>query len=403
MIEGVYILISLIIFLVLISAFLSAAEVVYSSTRDELIRKTKKEDLLYDILVHPERFFSVILVLDNLSNIVLTAIITYKTMEVFGEIALPVSTVLVSVLVILFGEILPKTFAVNYRTELSRFVLVISAYIVRVMSFVYLPVSRLFGKIVEEEIKRQASYFEHVTPEQMKMLKGVMKLRDLELRDILVPRHLSVVLNTEMDMGEVISTIEKTKHTRYPVMSDGRIIGILLSKNLLCSFYDFIKGKDEKSAVRLKDILDVNPELLRPPRFASPSKSALEQLIDFRKWATHIVCVIDDFGEFLGIVTLEDIVEEIIGELRDEFMAGKNFWKDGEYIYARGSTPIRDINREFETDIDEKFETVASTIISVLGRIPENGEKINFNGWEIELLDVSKNKINMIRMRRSSS
>lgn len=403
MIEGIYILLSLVIFLVIVSAFLSASEVIYSSSREEVMRTMSKDEPLYEVLAHPEKFFPVILVLDNLSNIVITAIITYKTIEIFGGTGVPISTAVVSIVVILFGEILPKTLSAKYRGELSRLILILSAYLVKIFGFISSPISKVFDKIAQEEIKRHA-HLDRISLEQIKMIKGIAKLKDLELRDILVPKHLSVVLNTEMSMSEVISVINKTKHTRYPVMSDKRVIGILLSKNLLCNFYDYIKKTDGSSNedIKLKDVLNVNPEIMRQPRFASPSKSVLEQLIDFKKWKTHIVCVIDDFGEFLGIVTLEDIIEEITGEVQDEFVTPtRNFWRDGEYIYARGSTPIRDINRELETDIDEKLETIASTVISILGRIPEKGEKINFDGWEIEFIDVTKDKINLVRMKKS--
>ncbi|MCS7213205.1 MAG: hemolysin family protein [Candidatus Calescibacterium sp.] len=398
MLEGLYILISLTLFLVFASAFLSASEVVYSASRDDLLKNISKNDVIYDIIQHPEKFFSVILILDNFSNIVVTALITYKTMEIFGGWAVPISTILISAVVILFGEIFPKTLAVRYRGELSRFILVVSAYLVKILGLFSSPISKLFSKVAEEEIRRQ-SYYSYVLPEQAKMVQGIMRLKELELRDILVPRHLAVVLDAEMNISEVISIIEKTKHTRYPVIHEGRVIGILLSKNLLCNLYGFIVARD--GSVKLKDIIESNPEVMKPAKFASPSKSLLEQLIDFKKWRTHMVCVIDDFGEFLGIVTLEDIMEEITGDLYDEFIVPtKNFWKENEYIYARGSTPIRDINREFETNMDERFETIASTIISVLGRIPEKGEKVNFDGWEIELLDTSKNKINLVRMKK---
>lgn len=395
MIEGLYILLSLVLFLVFVSAFLSASEVVYSSIRDKLIQEVDQNDPVRDIIVHPEKFFSVILILDNFSNIVITTLLTYKTIEIFGEWALPISTILISVVVILFGEILPKTFAVKYKGELSRLFLVASAYLVRLFSFFSSPVSKLFSKIAEEEIKRQA-YYDYPLQEQVKMVRGIMKLKDLELRDLLVPKNSVVVLDMDMDVSEVISIIDRTKHTRYPVISDGRVVGILLSKNLLC---DITVRK--ASGIKLKDILKTNPTAMREARFASPSKLALEQLIDFKKWRTHMVCVIDDFGEFLGIVTLEDIIEEVTGDLYDEFISPKkDFWKDGEYIYAKGSVPIRDINREFEIDIDEKFETLSSTVVSVLGRIPEKGEKIKFDGWEIELLDTSKNRINLVRMKK---
>lgn len=365
----------------------------YSSLRDQLIKSVSRNDPIYHILIHPERFFSVILVLDNLANISVTAVITYKTMELFGAWAVPISTVLISVVVILFGELLPKVFAVRYRGELARFILIISAYISKILGFIAVPLSKIFQKVSEEEIKKHM--YSDFVPEQLKMVRGIMKLKDLELRDLLVRREFVATVDIEMELKEVISIIEKTKHTRYPVLSDGRVFGILLSKNLLCSIPELSEN------TKLRDVIEKNPDIMKPARFAPPNKSVLEQLIDFREWRTHMVCVIDETGEFLGIVTLEDIVEEITGDIYDEFsVPTKNFWKDGDYIYARGITPIRDINREFETDINEEFETIASMIISILGRIPSKDEKIKFDSWEVEILDSSKGKINLVRMKK---
>jgi CBS domain containing-hemolysin-like protein len=117
-----------------------------------------------------------------------------------------------------------------------------------------------------------------------------------------------------------------------------------------------------------------------------------------------MVCIIDDQGKFEGIVTMEDIIEEIVGSIKDEFSDQKeNFWVDGEFIYAKGQTPIRDINRELGVNIDERFSTISSTIISILGRIPEKGEKIIFDGWEIEVIDATRSKVSLVRLKHIPS
>ncbi len=411
---GIYTVLFLFVFLLGAAAFFSMAEVVYSSERRRLLHTVKKTDPTYKLLTKPERFFATILILNNVANVSMTAIITYEVAGLFGPEGVFISTIFVTISIIVGGEILPKVWAIRNSQDVAKIVLKIISVHAKLMYPIIFPFEKLVRGMAEEELK---SYIpiEMFEREQVNMVKGIAKLAELELKDLMIPRSRVACLDIKMPIEDVIELIKRTKHTRYPVLSDGKVVGILLSKNLMLVIGSGGKisvggnGKkegDEKSGdtigitnVKLEDVIRENPDILRPPRLAPPNKSALEQLKDFKKWRTHLVCIINDFGEFEGIVTLEDIIEEIIGDIKDEYSyPSELFWKSGDTIYARGEAPIRDINREFGLNIDDRFLTIFSTIVSTLGRIPEPGEKITFDGWEIEVVDSSKTKIELVKL-----
>ena len=421
---GIYTVLFLFVFLLGAAAFFSMAEVVYSSERRRLLHTVKKTDPTYKLLTKPERFFATILILNNVANVSMTAIITYEVAGLFGPEGVFISTIFVTISIIVGGEILPKVWAIRNSQDVAKIVLKIISVHAKLMYPIIFPFEKLVRGMAEEELK---SYIpiEMFEREQVNMVKGIAKLAELELKDLMIPRSRVACLDIKMPIEDVIELIKRTKHTRYPVLSDGKVVGILLSKNLMLVIGpggkisvgekkskdeegrdDIESSRDGKSSdtigianIKLEDVIRENPDILRPPRLAPPNKSALEQLKDFKKWRTHLVCIINDFGEFEGIVTLEDIIEEIIGDIKDEYSyPSELFWKSGNIIYARGEAPIRDINREFGLNIDDRFLTIFSTIVSTLGRIPEPGEKITFDGWEIEVVDSSKTKIELVKL-----
>ena len=228
--------------------------------------------------------------------------------------------------------------------------------------------------------------------EQEQMVEGVERLTSLTLRDIMIPKQQVVCFDINEELGSIIEKIKATKHTRYPVVDGSKVIGIALAKDI---FIKYLELKDPK--IKLSEI---NPSPLRPPKIAPPEKLVLDQLIDFKKWRTHLVCIVNEFGEFEGIVTLEDIIEEIVGDIKDEYDVEEvKFWKgeNGE-IFATGDCPIRDINREFDLSIPEEFSTVHATIISKTGKVPEKGDKVSIDGWIFEVVETDGNKIKLAKI-----
>jgi len=370
------------------------AEVVYSSERKKLIASLKRNDKIYDLLRKPEKFFAATLILNNISNMLLASFITYKVSRISGKFVI-LSTIFITATVLVFGEILPKVWGIKNSHEIAKIILRLMYLPSRILSPLIKPIEKLIKSMGEEEMITHIP-IEFLEKEQIKMIEGVKRLAELELQDIMIPAEEVKTIDYNMTLKEAIEKIKLTRHTRYPLISDGKVVGIVLSKNLLFMFPDKIPDEN----MRISDIVKMYPEILKPAKYAPPNKSVIDQLKDFRIWKTHIVCVIDDQGKFEGIVTMEDIIEEIVGSIKDEFSDQKeNFWIDGEFIYAKGQTPIRDINRELGVNIDDRFSTIASTIISMLGRIPEKGEKIIFDGWEIEVIDATRAKINLVKLK----
>ncbi len=370
------------------------AEVVYSSERKKLIASLKRNDKIYDLLRKPEKFFAATLILNNISNMLLASFITYKVSRISGKFVI-LSTIFITATVLVFGEILPKVWGIKNSHEIAKIILRLMYLPSRILSPLIKPIEKLIKSMGEEEMITHIP-IEFLEKEQIKMIEGVKRLAELELQDIMIPAEEVKTIDYNMTLKEAIEKIKLTRHTRYPLISDGKVVGIVLSKNLLFMFPDKIPDEN----MRISDIVKMYPEILKPAKYAPPNKSVIDQLKDFRIWKTHIVCIIDDQGKFEGIVTMEDIIEEIVGSIKDEFSDQKeNFWMDGEFIYAKGQTPIRDINRELGVNIDDRFATIASTIISMLGRIPEKGEKIIFDGWEIEVIDATRAKINLVKLK----
>ncbi len=370
------------------------AEVVYSSERKKLIASLKRNDKIYDLLRKPEKFFAATLILNNISNMLLASFTTYKVSRISGKFVI-LSTIFITATVLVFGEILPKVWGIKNSHEIAKIILRLMYLPSRILSPLIKPIEKLIKSMGEEEMITHIP-IEFLEKEQIKMIEGVKRLAELELQDIMIPAEEVKTIDYNMTLKEAIEKIKLTRHTRYPLISDGKVVGIVLSKNLLFMFPDKIPDEN----MRISDIVKMYPEILKPAKYAPPNKSVIDQLKDFRIWKTHIVCIIDDQGKFEGIVTMEDIIEEIVGSIKDEFSDQKeNFWMDGEFIYAKGQTPIRDINRELGVNIDDRFSTIASTIISMLGRIPEKGEKIIFDGWEIEVIDATRAKINLVKLK----
>jgi CBS domain containing-hemolysin-like protein len=374
--EELYTIFLVFLSLLALSAFSSMAEVVYSSERKKLIASVRKDNRIYELLRKPEKFFVATLILNNIANILLASFITYKVSRISEELVI-LSTIFITAKIILRLMYLPS----------------------QILSPLIKPIERLIKSMGEEEMITHIP-LEILEKEQIKMIEGVKRLAELELQDIMIPAEDVKTIDYNMTLKEAIEKIKQTRHTRYPLISDGKVLGIILSKNLLFMFPDKIIDENMK----ISDIVKLYPEILKPAKYAPPNKSVIDQLRDFRRWKTHMVCIIDDQGKFEGIVTMEDIIEEIVGSIKDEFSDQKeNFWLDGEFIYAKGQTPIRDINRELGVNIDERFSTISSTIISILGSIPEKGEKIIFDGWEIEVIDSTRSKINLVRLKHLPS
>jgi magnesium and cobalt transporter len=224
------------------------------------------------------------------------------------------------------------------------------------------------------------------------MLEGVLGVADIQVRDIMVPRAQMTVLNGDDDGDTLLKTVVESGHSRFPVMDEDRekIIGVLLAKDLL----------------RLQLASDEAPfdirEFMRPAVFVPESKRLNILLREMRRSRVHMAIVADEYGGIAGLVTIEDVIEQIVGDIDDEHDIDEdvNIRRDGERQYVvRGQTPIDEFNEYFQTELsDDEFDTVAGLVMKQLGRLPRRGETLQLADCELKVMRFDRRRIDVMRL-----
>jgi Mg2+/Co2+ transporter CorB len=360
-----------------------------------------------------ERLIGVLLFGNTFANILASSLATSLALSLFSEGGVVIATVTMTAIVLIFAEVLPKTLAIA-RTDSAALILAIPvrvfvtvlAPIVDAVQFVIWRVLGLFG-VREEEAKsaltaqeeiRGAIMIHHeegaVEREHRNMLGGILDLAELRVGDVMIHRRNMDVLDGSASSEEIVERVLASTHTRFPVWRDDpeNIIGVLHIRDLL-------RVMIERGG-RLAG-LDV-ASLTAPPWFVPDTTSLEEQLEAFRDRHEHFALVVDEYGVLQGIVTLEDILEEIFGKIGEEhdqhIPEGIRPQADGSYNMD-GWTPIRDINRELDWDLpDEDATTLAGLVINEARTIPEVGQVFSFFGFKFEVLRRQRNQITAIRV-----
>ena len=246
------------------------------------------------------------------------------------------------------------------------------------------------GELVE--FLRDAALREVIEGDALAMLEGVLGVSDIQVRDIMVPRSQMTVINRDDDGDTLLKTVVESGHSRFPVMDEDRekIVGILLAKDLLR-----LQLATEDAPFDIK-------EFMRTPVFVPESKRLNVLLREMRRSRVHMAVVADEYGGIAGLVTIEDILEQIVGEIDDEHDIDEdvNIRKDADNQYiVRGQTPIDEFNEYFQTELsDDEFDTVAGVIMKQLGRLPRRGETLQLAGFEVKVLRFDRRRIEMLRL-----
>jgi magnesium and cobalt transporter len=231
-----------------------------------------------------------------------------------------------------------------------------------------------------------------IDADALEMLRGVLEVAELQVRDIMVPRSQMVVVNRGDSPEEILPIVIESGHSRFPVIGDDRdqVTGILLAKDLL-RYYMEDGQKD----------FDIK-ECLRPAVFIPESKRLNVLLKEFRVSHNHIALVVDEYGGVAGLVTIEDVLEQIVGDIGDEYDVDDDLdiRKEGERQFSvRAQTPIDDFNRYFGTELsDEEFDTIGGLVMNHLGRLPRRGEAFSFGGLEFKVLRADRRRLEMLRV-----
>ncbi len=235
--------------------------------------------------------------------------------------------------------------------------------------------------------------------DEKKMLAGVLEVSDTQVRDVMIPRSQMVVIDIEQSFDEILKTIVESGHSRFPVIGEDRdeVLGVLLAKDLLRYF-----GSDEDISIR---------RLLRTAAVIPESKRLNALLKEFRASHNHMAIVVDEYGGVAGLLTIEDVLEEIVGEIDDEHDLEEAEFirpdgdKDGRPCYAvRALTRIEDFNEFFECELsDEEYDTIGGLVMHELGRLPRRGEKIDFDGFEFAVTKADRRRIDALQVQRQGS
>ena len=233
--------------------------------------------------------------------------------------------------------------------------------------------------------------------EEKSMLTGVLEVSETQVRDVMVPRSQMVVIDIEDEFDAMLATIVESGHSRFPVIGEDRdeVLGVLLAKDLLRYF-----GSDDDVQVR---------KLLRPAAVIPESKRLNALLKEFRASHNHMAIVVDEYGGVAGLLTIEDVLEEIVGEIEDEHDDEEVAFirpdgdRNGRPSFAvRALTRVEDFNEYFECELDDgEYDTIGGLVMHALGRLPRRGEKVSFGGFEFAVVKADKRRIDALQVQRA--
>jgi magnesium and cobalt exporter, CNNM family len=408
---------SIVIVCLLVSAFFAASETALTgASRASMLRLSKQGNreagVVSSLFNMRERLIGALLLGNNIANIGASALATGILTAWFGDVGVLYATAVMTVMVVIFAEVLPKTIAINAPDRISLLVarpMKVTVYLLgpllTVIQFIVLALMKLFGIRVganqailspTERLRGAVDLLHHegkVEKQDRDMLGGLLDLRELQVSDVMVHRTEMTMINADLPAEELVREVLATEYTRIPLWRDKpeNIIGVLHAKDLLRA----IRAADGDTSS-----IDVSTIAL-PPWFVPEMRPVSDQLKAFRRRKTHFALVVDEYGEVEGMVTLEDILEEIVGDISDEHdvvVAGVRAQPDGSVV-VDGSVPIRDLNRAMDWHLpDEEATTVAGLVIHEARSIPDRGQSFTFHGFRFRVLRRERNRITALRI-----
>jgi len=400
------------------SAFFAGSETALTaSSRASMARLekqgNKRAGIVNRLLQSRERLIGGLMLGNNLVNIAASALTTGILLVWFGQAGVLYATVAMTVLIVVFSEILPKTAAFNAPDRIALIVARPMSIIIRVLGPVLMGIEalvrwllKLFGMTVgedqavlsaHEELRGAIDLFHRegdVERADRDMFGGVLDLRELAVSDVMIHRTNMITLDADDKAENLINAVIASPVTRLPLWRGNpeNIVGVLHVKDLLRALHA-VDGEASK--------VDIGA-LLTAPWFVPDTRSVSEQLKAFRRRKTPFALVVDEYGEVEGLVTLEDILEEIVGDITDEHdvtMPGVRRQPDGS-VNVDGAVPIRDLNRVMDWNLpDEEATTIAGLVIHEARSIPEVGQSFTFHGFRFRVLRKARNRITALRIQ----
>ena len=405
---------AILVALIILSAFFSGIEtalVSLSNVKASALLKQKRRGAkaLNRLKQDPHRLIITILIGNNLVNIGAASFATVVFTDLLGSSGVGVATGVMTFLILVFGEITPKTFCAQNAERISLLV----ARLVEILSYILWPLVKLFGlisKVViklfssgrgeqlsEEELKTIVMMGKKeglLSKEVAKMMHNVLEFRGTKVTEVMTPRVDMNMIEGSKTLKQVINYVVKTPYSRYPVYMKNRddIVGILDVDDVLRY------AKDGKFNKVVKDIM-------RPIDFVPESKKIDDLLTEFERKQLPMVIVVDEYGDVSGMVTVDDILEEIVGDIFDKSARSSDYIKkvNEKIIAVDAKAPLEELAEEFNFDVKQgNFETIAGFIENKLQKIPKKGEKVKLKNLTIEVDEVSNRKIKSVKIIRSS-
>lgn len=410
-----------VLFLLVLSAVFSASETALTAVSRARMHTLESEGderarLVNRLLATPERIIGTVLLGNNLVNVLASALTTGLLIAIFGEVGIAYATVAMTIVIVIFAEVIPKTYALAYPDRFALFV----APLMRVVIIVLSPFTTAVGFIVRQFLKLTPNKLDDeanilaahreirgaielqtregaVARHDAHMLGGVLDLGELEVSDIMIHRTKMVTFNAEDSPRDIIDEVLRSQYTRVPIWKDEpeNIVGVLNTKDLL--------GAIARAGWDV-DKLDIM-SIAATPWFVPDTTTLKDQLNQFLKKKAQMALVVDEYGEVQGLISLEDILEEIVGQITDEHDAAEVHIRpqaDGT-VNVDGTVPIRDLNRHMDWDLpDDEATTIAGLVVHEAQMIPEPGQVFTFHGYRMEILRRNRNKITAVRIKRLS-
>ena len=369
----------------------------------------KNANFILKIKELKDEFITGILLANNLFNILATALMTELLVSEFGGFGITVATILMTIVIVIFSEVTPKIFAINkpmmYATKVAKFfyiytkvikpiVILINSISGRILRGLGLNLNSDQSKVMKEEFEGAVQLQRQLSKEgdyEAEYMSNLLELRKLKVDELMTHRNEIIFIDLEDSFKQNLKSINSSTYTRIPVIKGNfnNLIGIIDIRELLKDSNFNENGNNaqiEKTSFQ--------------PIFIPQNKLAMKQLIDFKTQREHISMVVDEYGEIQGLITLEDIIEEIIGEIFDETDVDESYLEkldDNNYLF-NGNASIREINRSLNVELPDKFVTLSGLIHDLAKEIPKVGKVIYYKDLKIQIISRSISKINKVKL-----
>ncbi len=410
-----FLLLLALIVLVLLSGFLSGSETAITATSKARIvskikKGSKKADYVIKILNQKDSVISSLLLSNNLVNILATSLATAFFYDLFGISGIFYSTLLMTVILVIFAEVLPKTYSINKPTRTALTISPIIFYLNKLLfPFVYLinfivklffkknePDSKIADQQSEEELEGVIDLYKTSSPDyehEKEMLQSILQLNDTTVEEVLTHRKNIYSIDSSLEVSRLIEKINNSRFTRIPIWKENpeNIIGLLNVRSL---------NIDLSTSNSSKELIF---EKITKPWFIPETTNLLDQLVEFKKRKEHLALVLDEYGELLGLLTLEDIIEEIVGDIVDEIDSPSDefYVNNRGIIITNGEKNLKDLYKHFDLIPPEsESSTIAGHIIEIAKKIPFYGEIIKDKFFLYKILSHSRKQISTIEITR---